>query len=391
MVTAGVYLLMRLSPILEYSSLGLSIVLWIGGISALLGAICGLLENDLKKIIAFSTTSQLGYMIVACGLSQYNLAIFHLLNHAFFKALLFLAAGAIIHSLNDEQDMRKMGNLIFYLPLSYIAIFIGSFSIMAFPFLTGFYSKDLILELLSLPYNFSHSFIYFLTLFAAFITAFYSIRTLLFTFFNISSVSSITFHIYESNIWISFPLILLSFFALFFGYLSHEIYIGFGSTFFNNSLFIHPNHHFILDSQFHFSLLNFIPLLSFLFLIFLIRTQFSKIYKFQFFINVSKYFPILNHFNLYYNWLYIMYIKLSILFYRYMDKGFLELFGPRGIINIIDFFSFKFELLSTSNILHYLFYIISSIILIYVVKEYSIIFLFLYLFIFFESNQLSLR
>jgi NADH-ubiquinone oxidoreductase chain 5 len=107
MVTAGVYLLMRLSPLLEYSSLILNFILWIGGISALFGAICGLLENDLKKIIAFSTTSQLGYMIVACGISQYNLALFHLLNHAFFKALLFLAAGAIIHSLNDEQDMRK--------------------------------------------------------------------------------------------------------------------------------------------------------------------------------------------------------------------------------------------------------------------------------------------
>lgn len=95
---------MRLSPLLEYSSLALTIILWIGGLSALLGAICGLLENDIKKIIAFSTTSQLGYMIVACGISQYNLALFHLLNHAFFKALLFLSAGAIIHSLNDEQD-----------------------------------------------------------------------------------------------------------------------------------------------------------------------------------------------------------------------------------------------------------------------------------------------
>lgn len=153
MVTAGVYLFIRLSPILEFSSLALTLILWIGGLSALLGAICGLLENDIKKIIAFSTTSQLGYMIVACGLSQYNLALFHLLNHAFFKALLFLAAGSIIHSLNDEQDMRKFGNLIYYLPISYIAVLVGSLSIMAFPFFTGFYSKDLILELLSLPLN----------------------------------------------------------------------------------------------------------------------------------------------------------------------------------------------------------------------------------------------
>ena len=298
-------------------------------------------------------------MIVACGLSQYHLALFHLLNHAFFKALLFLAAGAIIHSLNDEQDMRKYGHLIFYLPLSYIAVFIGSFSIMAFPFFTGFYSKDLILELLSLPQNFSNSFIYFLTLFAAFITAFYSIRTLLFTFINISSVSSITFHIFESNHLISFPLILLSLFAIFFGYFSHEIYLGFGSNFFNNSLFIHPNHHFILDSQFHFSLLAFVPFLSFLFLFFLIRSNSPYISYFPF--SIYKYFPLLNHFNLYYNWFYFFYLQLSILFYRFFDKGFLELFGPRGSIHFIDFFSFKLELLSSTYFLHYFFSILISI------------------------------
>ena len=109
MVTAGVYLLMRISPILEWSETNLIIVIWLGSISALLGASCGLLENDLKKVIAFSTTSQLGYMIVACGISQYSLSLFHLINHAFFKALLFLSAGAVLHAVMDEQDMRKMG------------------------------------------------------------------------------------------------------------------------------------------------------------------------------------------------------------------------------------------------------------------------------------------
>jgi len=112
MVTAGVYLLLRLSPLLEWSSTTLIIITWLGGLSAILGAACGLESNDLKRVIAFSTTSQLGYMVVACGLSQYSLSLFHLINHALFKALLFLSAGAVIHALADQQDLRKMGGLV---------------------------------------------------------------------------------------------------------------------------------------------------------------------------------------------------------------------------------------------------------------------------------------
>ena len=184
MVTAGVYLLIRISPILEWSEINLIFIIWLGAISSLLGAACGLLENDIKKIIAYSTTSQLGYMILTCGISQYSLSLFHLINHAFFKALLFLSAGAILHALFDEQDMRKYGSLIFYLPFTYISFLIGSFSLMAFPFLTGFYSKDLILEILLIPNNFTHTIAYFLTLIAAFLTSIYSIRLLILTFLS---------------------------------------------------------------------------------------------------------------------------------------------------------------------------------------------------------------
>ena len=123
-------------------------------------------------------------MIVACGISQYSLSLFHLINHAFFKALLFLSAGAILHALFDEQDMRKYGSLILYLPFTYISFIIGSFSLMAFPFLTGFYSKDLILEILLIPNNFTHTIAYFLTLIAAFLTSIYSIRLLILTFLS---------------------------------------------------------------------------------------------------------------------------------------------------------------------------------------------------------------
>ena len=158
------------------------IVIWLGSISALLGASAGLLENDLKKVIAFSTTSQLGYMVVACGISQYSLSLFHLINHAFFKALLFLSAGAVLHAVMDEQDMRKMGGLSINLPITYVSFIIGSLSLMAFPFLTGFYSKDYLLEILLIPNNFTHTIAYILTLLAAFLTSIYSIRLLILTF-----------------------------------------------------------------------------------------------------------------------------------------------------------------------------------------------------------------
>ena len=145
MVTAGVFLIIRTSPLFELAPFALMIVTIIGALTTFFAATTGLLQNDLKKVIAYSTCSQLGYMVFACGISHYSVSLFHLMNHAFFKALLFLSAGAIIHSLNDEQDMRKMGGLIKILPFTYAMIFIGSLSLMGFPFLTGFYSKDLIL------------------------------------------------------------------------------------------------------------------------------------------------------------------------------------------------------------------------------------------------------
>jgi NADH-ubiquinone oxidoreductase chain 5 len=146
MVTAGVFVLIRSSPLLEYAPTVLISVTVIGGLTALFAASVGLVQNDIKKVIAYSTCSQLGYMVLACGLSNYTTSLFHLVNHGFFKALLFLSAGSVIHGLMDEQDMRKFGGLIGRLPLTYTMILIGSLSLMGFPFLTGFYSKDAILE-----------------------------------------------------------------------------------------------------------------------------------------------------------------------------------------------------------------------------------------------------
>ena len=146
MVTAGVFLFLRSVHLLKYDASILLFISFLGGVTSFTAATIGLFQNDIKKVIAYSTCSQLGYMILSCGLNNYSGSLFHLMNHAFFKALLFLSAGAIIHSILDQQDVRRMGMLLKYLPVSYIMILIGSLTIMGVPFLTGFYSKDFILE-----------------------------------------------------------------------------------------------------------------------------------------------------------------------------------------------------------------------------------------------------
>ena len=153
MVTAGVFLMIRFSPLIEFSPVVLTILIVVGSLTAFFAAMTGTFQNDLKRVIAYSTCSQLGYMIFACGLSCYNTSIFHLSNHAFFKALLFLSAGSVIHAVSDEQDMRRMGALVKFLPTTYSLMLIGSLALAGFPFLTGFYSKDFIIELSQVSLN----------------------------------------------------------------------------------------------------------------------------------------------------------------------------------------------------------------------------------------------
>jgi NADH:ubiquinone oxidoreductase subunit 5 (subunit L)/multisubunit Na+/H+ antiporter MnhA subunit len=146
LVTAGIFLVIRISPLLEFAKLTLVFILFIGGLTAFFGATISIIQDDIKKVIAYSTCSQLGYMTFICGLSEYDLSIFHLVNHAFFKALLFLSAGSIIHSVSGEQDIRRFGQLAKLLPFTYSFMVLGFLSLSGFPFLSGFYSKDLILE-----------------------------------------------------------------------------------------------------------------------------------------------------------------------------------------------------------------------------------------------------
>src|ERR1700710_2619250 len=167
MVTAGVYLLMRSSPLIEYSSTVLMLCLYLGAITTVFSSLIGLFQQDIKKVIAYSTMSQLGMMVLAVGLSSYNISLFHLINHAFYKALLFLGAGSVIHAIHDNQDLRKYGGLKSYLPLTYTVMLIASLSLIALPFMTGFYSKDLILESAYGKFFLSSLFVYSVAIIAA--------------------------------------------------------------------------------------------------------------------------------------------------------------------------------------------------------------------------------
>ena len=244
MVTAGVFLLLRSVHLLKYDEISLLIISFLGGITSFIAATVGLFQNDIKKVIAYSTCSQLGYMILSCGLNNYSGSLFHLMNHAFFKALLFLSAGAIIHSMLDQQDVRRMGMLLKYLPVSYIMILIGSLTIMGAPFLTGFYSKDFILEYVYSSNIFLSLFLYWLSVISAALTSFYSIKLLFLTFYNVhNSYFTILYSkknkkivIHESKFLILAALIILFLGSIFIGFIFKDLFIGMGTDVWSNTL-----------------------------------------------------------------------------------------------------------------------------------------------------------
>ena len=252
MVTAGVYLLIRTSPLIEYSDTVLLICLWLGSVTTMSSSLIGFFQEDIKKIIAYSTMSQLGMMVLAVGLSSYNISLFHLINHAFYKALLFLGAGSVIHAVHDNQDLRKYGGLKTFLPLSYTIMLIASLSLIALPFMSGFYSKDFILESAYGQYYFSSKVVYFLALIGATFTALYSIKILHLTFVGIPNGYLTDYKkVHEGDIYMSAPLIILAVFSIFFGFLTKDMFIGLGTGLFSdNAIFIHPMHEIMLETEF---------------------------------------------------------------------------------------------------------------------------------------------
>ena len=218
-VTAGVFMIARCSPLFEYPSTALIVITSAGAMTSFLAATTGILQNDLKRVIAYSTCSQLGYMIFACGISNYSVSVFHLMNHAFFKALLFLSAGSVIHAMSDEQDMRKMGGLASSFPLTYAMMLIGSLSLIGFPFPT--YSKDVILELAYTKYTISGNFAFWLGSVSVLFTSYYSFRSLFLTFLvPTNSFGRDILRCHDAPIPMAIPLILLALGSLFVGYLA---------------------------------------------------------------------------------------------------------------------------------------------------------------------------
>jgi NADH-quinone oxidoreductase subunit L len=231
MVTAGVFLVVRCSPIFEYSPLTLNIITIVGMMTAFFAATVALVQTDIKKIIAYSTCSQLGYMFFAAGVGAYNVAMFHLFTHAFFKALLFLGSGSVIHSFKDEQDINKMGAVYKKLPYTWILMIIGTLALTGFPFLSGFYSKDAIIEFAYLRGNTTGYYAAGVGIFTALLTSIYSWRLIFRTFHGTYNNEKIKIEeIHESSMVMIIPLIILSIGAVFAGFLFKDLFIGNGGT-----------------------------------------------------------------------------------------------------------------------------------------------------------------
>jgi NADH-quinone oxidoreductase subunit L len=244
MVTAGVFMLARLSPLFEYSPTALAVVVVIGGTTAMFAATIGMAQNDIKRVIAYSTCSQLGYMFFAAGVSAYGAAMFHLMTHAFFKALLFLGAGSVIHAMSGEQDMRKMGGLASLIPYTYILMWIGSLALAGIWPFAGYYSKDTILEASYAAGTGVGLYAYWLGVFAAFITAFYSWRLLFMTFHGKSRANhEVLHHAHESPPVMLWPLVVLATGAVVAGFLGFNHFVGEGrGEFWREAILVLPGH-----------------------------------------------------------------------------------------------------------------------------------------------------
>ena len=360
MVTAGVFLVVRCSPIFEYSPLALNLVTIIGMSTAFFAATIALVQDDIKKIIAYSTCSQLGYMFFAAGVGAYNVAMFHLFTHAFFKALLFLGSGSVIHSFKNEQNINAMGGVWKKLPYTWALMVIGTLALTGFPFLSGFYSKDAIIEFAYLSGSATGYFAAGIGIFTAFLTSIYSWRLLFKTFhgnYNNKSIAITSMH--ESPLIMIIPLIILAIGAIFSGILFKDLFIGVESSenFWKDSIFFleplsndHPPLWFIV----------FTPILVILsiptaYYFFIINKKFTnEIVKG----NLPLYDFLKNkwYFDEIYEYLFVRPSKkIGLYFWKKIDLRFIDRFGPDGIsslIKIISSITVKFQ---NGFIYHYAF------------------------------------
>ena len=360
MVTAGVFLVVRCSPIYEYSPLALNIITIVGMSTAFFAATVALAQDDIKKIIAYSTCSQLGYMFFAVGVGAYNVAMFHLFTHAFFKALLFLGSGSVIHSFKDEQNINLMGGVWKKIPYTWVLMIIGTLALTGFPFLSGFYSKDAIIEFAYLRGNTAGYFAAGIGIFTALLTSIYSWRLLFKTFhgnYNNKKLNISSMH--ESPMVMIIPLIILAIGAIFSGFLFKDLFIGIesSSNFWKNSIFFleplshdHPPSWFILLTPI--LVILSIPIAYYIFI---------KNIKISNNI-VNGNLPLYNflknkwYFDELYDYLFVNPSKkIGLYFWKKIDSRFIDRFGPDGISALIKNISLLAVKFQNGFIYHYAF------------------------------------
>ena len=340
MVTAGVFLVVRCSPIFEYSQFTLNIITYVGLITSLFAASVALLQNDIKKVIAYSTCSQLGYMFFACGISAYSLAMFHLVTHAFFKALLFLGAGCVIHCLHHEQDCNKMGGLYKKLPVTFAFIIIGSIALMGIPPFAGYFSKDLILEYALSIHSFNGTNIYVLGCLGAFLTSVYSTRLIYLTFLNKTNIKTDIFNkIKEPGFTMLFPLFILSIGAIAGGYLFYDIVEN--NAFWFNSIFTLTEVNYVEEAHHIEKIYKLFPIFLVVLAVIVVFAAYKYVDSLSYLLNYKikglvKFLQKKWYFDEIYGFLFVnKLLQLSTFLWTRVDINLIDLKGPIGVSNNI--------------------------------------------------------
>ena len=363
MVTAGIFLVARCSPIFENSDLALSFIIITGASTAFFAATVGLVQNDIKRIIAYSTCSQLGYMFVALGVGAYQVAIFHLFTHAFFKALLFLGSGSVIHAMSDEQDIQKMGGLYKIIPFTWIMMLIGTLALTGAPLLSGYYSKDAIIESAFASHAFGHEYAFYLLVFSALLTSFYSWRLIFLTFHGKTRASQdVLSKAHESPLSMTIPLLLLSFGALFSGYLFSDFFLSYElKELWGNSIYIHPDNHILEEIHHSPFWVKKIPLVMMI-IGFIVATVFYLLLKSLPSFLSSKLPFIYNflynkwYFDELYNFIFVNPLKrIGNFLWLFFDKKIIDGFGPDGISSLVISISRNVSKIQTGYVYHYAF------------------------------------
>ena len=361
MVTAGVFLVVRCSPMYDLTPDILSFITFIGATTAIFAASIGLVQNDIKRIIAYSTCSQLGYMFFAVGVGAYGAAMFHLFTHAFFKALLFLGAGSVIHAVNDEQDIRKMGGLSNYVPFTHMLMIVGTISLMGFPFTAGYYSKDAIIESAYLASSGFSSYAFIIGLLGVVMTSFYSWRLIFLTFNGPIRVNEKDIpNIHESPNVMLIPLIALAIGALFSGFFFKDFFIGSDAeSFWGQSIALHHHDHHHIPFLIYYApmILGFLGLLLAWYMYLKNKTLANNIAK----LNEPLYQFLLNkwYFDELYDFIFVRPAKMIGNFlWKIFDGYIIDGFGPDGIAKTVLILSNRAKKIQTGYIYHYAFAIL---------------------------------